>query len=187
MGDGHVDIVGHRRQGIKKRAVGPHQHRIGHGGGVDLDRPAHQVGPPDFGLCKPEAPMRRAAFGFPLLLVGGLQAGPVVDGRQLARRQQRTLAVELGFGLVTGIDAARRLQLIEGGAVFGKAIGLAIGFVPGQAQPFQVAIDRVFEFFGRARRIGVVDPQQELAAFLFCEQPVQQRGTGIAGMKKAGR
>ena len=64
MADGEIDIIGHRRQGVEKGAVLAHQHRIGHGGGVDLHRPAHQIGPADFAARQLEAPMGLAALGF---------------------------------------------------------------------------------------------------------------------------
>ena len=41
-------------------------------------------------------------------------------------------------------------------------------------------------FLTAALCIGVVDPQQELAAGLFGQQPVMQRGADIADMERAG-
>jgi len=55
-----------------------------------------------------------------------------------------------------------------------------------EPQPTQVAINRLFKRLGRTRRIGVVDPEQEAAAHLFGEQPIEQRGAGIADMQQPG-
>ena len=68
-----------------------------------------------------------------------------------------------------------------------QPVGLAGDDVMAQAQPGQVAIDRRLQIpWLRARRVGIVDPQQEFAARLAREQEVQQRGAGIADMQKAG-
>ena len=47
--------------------------------------------------------------------------------------------------------------------------------------------DRVDRRLGRARLVGVLDPQQELAAMVAGEQPVEQGGAGAADMEEAGR
>ena len=185
MTDRHVDIISHRRQGVEKRAILAHQHRIGHGGGVNFDRAAHQVCPAHLAARQLEAPVRLAALTFPFRLVRRLQRSAIVDRRQLARSQQRTLPLQLTFGLKAGIDAARRLELIESHAVLGHAVDLAVGAVMRQPQPLQVAINRLLEFLGRSRRIGIVDAQQKAAAMFLGEQPVQQRGAGIADMQQA--
>ena len=47
--------------------------------------------------------------------------------------------------------------------------------------------DRVDRRLGRARLVGILDPQQEFAAMMAGEQPVEQRGARAADMEEAGR
>ena len=55
---------------------------------------------------------------------------------------------------------------------------------PSQRIPSRIAVDRRL---GRARAVGILDAQQELAAVVAREQPVEQRGAGAADMQEAGR
>ena len=119
------------------------------------------------------------------LCLGQLQRAALIDPRQLAHLQQRALAFQLGFGLITGIDPARRLQAIESGGVDLQPAELAVGEVVLEAQPVEIAIDGLFKFLRRARRIGIVNSQQEFAAFAAGEKIIEQRGAGIADMQQA--
>ena len=55
-----------------------------------------------------------------------------------------------------------------------------------KAQPFQTFQNRLCRLGGRARAVGVFDPQQELAATATGIQPVEQRRAGAADMQIAG-
>ena len=58
--------------------------------------------------------------------------------------------------------------------------------VPIEAEPAHAVEDRVDRFVRRARLVGVLDPQQELAAVVAGEQPVEQRRARAADMQEAG-
>lgn len=58
-------------------------------------------------------------------------------------------------------------------------------FIAAQAEPVQPVEDRGDRFLGRAGAIGILDPQQELAAMMAGEQPVEQGGAGTADMEEA--
>ncbi len=74
-------------------------------------------------------------------------------------------------------------------------LGMAVGAgelehgvaVPVQAQPAHAVQDRVDRGLGRAGAIGILNAQQELAAFRPREQPVEQRGARAADVKESGR
>ena len=76
-----------------------------------------------------------------------------------------------------------------------RDLGVAIGAreledgvaVPIEPEPAHPVEDRVDRRLGRARAVGILDPQQELAAVMAREQPVEQRGARAADMQKAGR
>src|SRR5690606_11533888 len=55
-----------------------------------------------------------------------------------------------------------------------------------QSEPCEVGADRLHEPLLAPLRIGVVDPQQEAPALLFCEQPVVERRADIAHMEQPG-
>ena len=56
--------------------------------------------------------------------------------------------------------------------------------MPSQVEPVE---DRVDRRLGRALAVGVLDPQQHLAAASARVEPVEQRGAGAADMEEAGR
>jgi hypothetical protein len=58
--------------------------------------------------------------------------------------------------------------------------------VPIELQPFQPVEDRGNGRLGRALAVGILDPQQHLAAGLLGIEPVEQRGTGSPDVEEAG-
>ena len=56
-----------------------------------------------------------------------------------------------------------------------------------EPEPVQAVEDRVDRRLGRALAVGVLDPQQHLAAAAARVEPVEQRGAGAADMEEAGR
>src|SRR5882757_1762797 len=58
--------------------------------------------------------------------------------------------------------------------------------VPIELEPLQTVENGGNSRFGRSLAIGVLDPQQHLAAALFGIEPVEQRGAGAADVEKAG-
>ena len=59
--------------------------------------------------------------------------------------------------------------------------------VPIELQPFQAVEDGRYRLLGGTLAIGVLDPQQHLAAAAACIEPVEQCGAGAADMEEAGR
>jgi hypothetical protein len=59
--------------------------------------------------------------------------------------------------------------------------------VPVEAEPAEIGLDRLGEFLRRARRIGVVEAENQGAARFPGEEPVDERGTGVAEVETPGR
>src|SRR5437763_1414602 len=53
-------------------------------------------------------------------------------------------------------------------------------FIPIQSEPSQTFVDCRRGFFGITRTIGILDPQNECAAVISGNKPVEQRGAGSA-------
>src|SRR5690606_10542373 len=68
-----------------------------------------------------------------------------------------------------------------------QALGLVNrAFVVVQAEPVHRLQDRVDRGLGAALAVGVLDPQDELAAAAACLQPAVQRGARAADVQVAG-
>ena len=87
------------------------------------------------------------------------------------------------------------LEFIEIPLVDGVALALEIraevtadagAFVPVQTEPFQTVIDDLHSLDGVARLVGVLDPQDELAAGMPGVEPVEQGGARPADVQEAG-
>src|SRR4051794_15948579 len=59
--------------------------------------------------------------------------------------------------------------------------------VPLEAEPAHAVEDRRNRVIGRARPVGVLDPQQELAATVTGIEPVEQRSARATDMQISGR
>ena len=98
-----------------------------------------------------------------------------------------------------GLELLRRAETIVGVAaveqplgvlgIEGEALRLAVGpavaagvhaLVPRQAEPPQVVLDRRFRGRRRSLAVGVLDAQDERAAVVAGQQPVEQRGARVA-------
>ena len=58
--------------------------------------------------------------------------------------------------------------------------------LPGDAEPREILIDRPLVLWPAPYRVDVLDAQQELAAVMAREQPVEEGGAGAAAMIKDG-
>lgn len=58
--------------------------------------------------------------------------------------------------------------------------------VPLEAQPFQAVADGVYRRLAGACAVRILDPQEERAAVVAREQPVEERGAGTADMQEPG-
>src|SRR5690606_1890951 len=148
----------------------------------------YEIGEIDRAAIEPETPMGPAAFGFEPcpVRVGEAERGAVVDRRLAQRAGALALAVEFVGGLVAGLEAAGGDEAVAGGVREGEAGGLADFEVRRNAQPCEIGFDALGEFFRRARGVGVIEPEDELAAVAACEQPVEDGRPGIAQMQAAG-
>ena len=109
---------------------------------------------------------RRPAVG-----LGRRAEGVDLGGRRVATERRAAgqhLAGDLGVALEPAELADRRA-------------------VPVEPEPAQAGVDRLGRLGGRAGAVGVLDPQQELAAGVPGVEPVEQRGAGAADMEIAGR
>ena len=61
-----------------------------------------------------------------------------------------------------------------------------MALVPEHAEPGQIVLDPLFKLGRGARQIGVVDPQDELAALPLGEQPVDQGSAHVPDVQLAG-
>ena len=100
-------------------------------------------------------------------------------------------AVPGGRDLLRWRPAAKGVPAVEHGVSdLGMAGGprrlVDLGCVPIQAEPIQTVQDRILERIGRPRAVGVLHPQQELAAVVAGEQIVEERRAGPADVQQAG-
>ena len=188
MGDPHFRIVHNRGQRIQKLAIGPDQHRIRHGGGIDRNVAEDAVGPGDPRMIQLEPPDAIA----PLCPQGGFlffregKRGTVIH-RGLAHVQQLlALEVQLGRGFPCLVEAGFRAQLIRRCHVAIEPRRLRLDPIPCQAQPFQIFLNAIRVFLLGPLRIRVVEAQNELPARFPGDQPVEQRRAQVADMEIAG-
>jgi hypothetical protein len=95
--------------------------------------------------------------------------------------------VELLGGLIRRVQPAQSLEP-GGDRIVGRhPLRLAAHQVRPHSKPFQIRLDRVGVFRSRTLKIRVVEAQDERPAVAADEEPVQQRGAGIADVDAAGR
>ena len=89
---------------------------------------------------------------------------------------------------VAAIGVAALEQLVRDLGVARPELRLVIFVaVPIEAEPAHPVEDRVDRLLGRAGLVGVLDAQQEFAAVVAGEQPVEQRRARAADVQEAGR
>src|SRR5690606_31329582 len=89
--------------------------------------------------------------------------------------------------LVRVVRVAGRDELLGDLLVAIQALGLVDrAFVVVQAEPVHRLQDRIDRGLGAAFAVGVLDPQDELAAAAACLQPAVQRGARAADVQVAG-
>ena len=189
MGDAALEVVDHAGEGIERGAVGAQQHRVRQARQLHDARAEHAVQPFDLPHVQLEAPMRQLAVGQrPLVLLPGhLQRAAVVDRRALLAELLLALVAQLLLRFEAGVEPAGGLQPLGRRGIERHAVGLAELFIPVEAEPAEILLQRLGIFGLAALGIGVVEAQQHLAAELAGEQPVDQRGAGIADMEVARR
>ena len=166
-----------RAERVERRAVAPHQHK------VLAQRPAH-VGPAQVahgvlhhmrhGMVGPrhaEAHRVRHAVGQQRPDLRVARVAPVRGAAKIA------------------VSMTQREQLIDGRSVV--SIGAARRCAEPQAEPRQVAQDRLFRARNRAAAIGIINTHQKrrIAASQLAlprEQVIEQRGPRAADVQRAG-
>ena len=110
------------------------------------------------------------------------RARELVRRRAVGAQQRRPPEAQraLGVGLA---DLVRRLAMAHEAARSG-ARGPSS---QRDAEPLEVGGDRLGAAFDVARRVGVVDPQEQRAAVLVGEAAVRDRAERVAEMERAGR
>ena len=132
-------------------------------------------------------PDHRLDAGRRLGRVAVAPAAVIELGAALAARLLAHL-VEFLLGRVAAIGLACGQQLLGHLAVAGGAGELVDDLaVPVDAEPGEPVEDGVDRRLGGALTVGVLDPQQHLAAAAARIEPVEQRGAPAADMQKAGR
>ena len=197
--DLEIAIVDHVGQMIEARAVGPLNDVVLLAGPLELHPAANQI------------VENQRSFGGHLqphdgLPPSGLESGPIggrfghetaaVAERPLLALRRLALGLEfLGRGVVV-IGMAAGQQLFDGLLIAIQPLRLVVGgertahlgpFVPIDAQPMQAVEDRLQRLLDVPLLVGVVDPQNELAAMLPGEQPIEQRGPDAANVQISGR
>ena len=132
---------------------------------------------------------------FCALGIGQRKAGAVIFGRLLRGNLVPPHVGQL-FGRAIAFERmAIRKQPVAMLGINRASFRLAIGavraadigaFVPAEAKPFQRLQDHFFGLRCRARLIGILDPQQELASMLFGKAIIDKRNIGGADMRVAG-
>ena len=78
------------------------------------------------------------------------------------------------------------LQPGQGRGIGGTTRALPVPLVPVDAEPGEVLLDQGREGLGRALGIGIVEAQDQPAAMVPGEEPVDEGGPGIAEVEPAG-
>src|SRR5690606_5134008 len=118
---------------------------------------------------------------------GAVAPGAAVARLVAFRHRRFAHRVEFGLRFVGVVGLALGDQALGGLAVAVQALGLVDrALVVVQAQPGHGVEDRVDRGLGAALAIGILDPQDELAAAMARLQPAIQRGTRAADVQVAG-
>ena len=164
MGDAHVVVVDHHRQHVGRVAVAAQQHEV-----VEvLVLPDHAA--LDLVLDHGLAGLRRLQPDRRLHAGGGLgrvavaphpviEAGAALGARLLAHRRELLRRGVAVIGLAVGEQLLGDLAVPGGAAELVDDVA-----VPIELQPFQPVQNGADGGFGRALAVGVLDPQQHLAA-----------------------
>ena len=187
MGDAAGQVIHDRGEGIKRRAVFPDQHRIRHGAKFYAAGAEHHVPPIRWEAAQQETPVRALAPRFRLgpLLGRELQHGAVIQWRLVAFDTHFSLGRQFLLAFEAGVEPSACLQSVGRRLVLRHPVRLPERFVPMQAEPVQVMADRLLVFRLAAPGIGVVDPEQEVAAMPPGQQVVGQRHPRVARMQQA--
>lgn len=128
-----------------------------------------------------------SVFGFELLdLIGGVLGAAVEEGSFMFFGLGASCGEFVGGfpGLVGEVPFD---EVVDDGIVEMEALGLAdeVGVIPMETEPVEVVEELATGLFGGASEVGVFDAEEELAAGVACEEPVEQSGAGPADVEVA--
>jgi hypothetical protein len=198
MGDLHRHVIDDAREVIKRRAVGALDDVVLLADPLEFDIAADEIAEDERPIVRHiKADDAFAAFGFETALVGGHVGHPTaaVDERTLFGFGGGTLGLNLVGRGVIAIGEAASQEFVDGLLIARPPLRLIVGrvrtadvraFVPIDAQPAEAVQDRGERFVDVSLRVGVVDPQNELAAVPAGEQPVEERRAHAADVQIAG-
>ena len=186
-------VVDDRGEVVAGHAVGAHDDEVAEGVRADHDRPADQVVDDDV----PRRHLEAQAAGSPA------SAARTSSGRQARGSAGRSAAcvprpaprAQLARGAPRSRSSGRRVppRAVSSAAARCRRAARSAGtgrrpadvrtLVPLEPQPAQVGEDGRLVRLVRARRVGVVDAQDEAAAVVAGEEPVEERGARRADVQ----
>jgi hypothetical protein len=185
VGDAHVVVVDHHRQHVGRRPVGAQQDEIVELGIGDRDAALDEVVDCRLALARGfQADDGGSAFGPRIGAVAPfaleperppLGLRPLAPGLQFLGRQIAAVGGAALDQLVRDLGVARLILRLE--------MDLLVPVEPEPGEPVEDHVDR---FLGRARLVGVLDPEQRLAAVVAGVEPGEQPGAGVADVEEAG-
>ena len=188
--DPHVHIVGHHAQVIGGNAIGAQQHEV-------FQFRIGKLHPAEDGVVE----SRTAGLGHGKAYGGGLSggatprtllarnlpAGAFITRRTALGGSSRAALLQFRLGAETIVGMSGGQQLRGALAIHFHALGLMVGtLVPVEAEPAHALQDAVNHLRGRALEIGVLNAQDQRAAVMASEQPVEQRGARAAHVQVSG-
>ncbi|CAM5544968.1 hypothetical protein SCALM49S_03598 [Streptomyces californicus] len=198
VGDLHQRVVDRVDQRVERGPVGADDAVVGDVLRLDGDLAADQVGEGDGLVGHPEADDRGAALGLVrgLPLGGEVAAVAVVAGRLPGGAGGVAAGVQLLGGAVAGVGVPGGEELLGDVLVQVHPLRLAVGgvraadlgaLVPVQAEPAHRVEQLLVGLLRVARRVGVLDPEDQGALVVPGEGPVEQRRPDQAHVGVAGR
>src|SRR3954466_6403362 len=194
----HQRIVDHHREVVGGVPIGADDHVVADHVGAERDFAADQILEGDVDVLRhAEADHAALARLDPPARVLGREraAGAAIlrrtSGREILaaivleflRRAEAVVGVAAGEQLV----GVRQIKSLPLRLAIGAAAAADVGaFVPLEAEPAQVVEDALFRLLGRALDVGVFDAQDERAVVPAREQPVEERGAGVADVQLPG-
>ena len=196
--DLHLVVVHHAREVVGRKAVRAQQHEVVEEVVLERHHLAYAVFPRGLAAgIERESNRGRAPLGLEPRAVGlgQVSAAPIV-ARRLPTLEHAAPLLELLRRAIAAVRERGDQQRFRVTPVVVAALGLKVRaviatdlgtFIPIEPEPPQPIEDRRDRGVGRARRVGVLDPQHERAAVGPREQPVVEGRARTPDVKKPGR
>ncbi len=183
--DGHGHVVDDHAEVVGGRSVGADEDPVVELPVLERDGPVDEIVHHGRALVR-DAQAQRAGGEAAVTTAAG------VAERLLARLGRLALGVQRLGRAVAVVRAAALQQALRMRAIDVEALGLPVArrrrpLVPVEPEPPQGVDDEVDVLVGRARLVGVLDPQDEHATVMPREQPVEQRRPRPADVQMPGR